>query len=254
MSQDHRQLDSSLICRVILSLMQSNLSVSIPILQGAVQASYHFKLSYRKVWMAKQKAVAQIFGDWEESYNKVSKLLQALQSCVFGTICDLRVKPFYGGHLLVRDYNMFDKVFWYFPSCVEAFKHCKPFVSVDGTHLYGRYGGVLLIAVTQDGNSNILPIAFAIVESASTESWSFFLTNLRRHVTPQDGLLVIFDRSQAIKAALSSDDSGWHPPRTYHAYCIRHKAANFMTRFKSGEGKRYLINAAYSPSKADYEW
>ncbi|RYR39150.1 hypothetical protein Ahy_A09g044608 [Arachis hypogaea] len=31
MSQDHRQLDSSLICRVILSLIQSNPFVSIPV-------------------------------------------------------------------------------------------------------------------------------------------------------------------------------------------------------------------------------
>ncbi|RYR59115.1 hypothetical protein Ahy_A05g024956 isoform B [Arachis hypogaea] len=31
-------------------------------------------------------------------------------------------------------------------------------------------------------------------------------------------------------------------------------AANFMTRFKSVEGKRYLINVAYSPSKAGYVW
>ncbi|XP_015963421.1 uncharacterized protein LOC107487317 [Arachis duranensis] len=254
MSQDYCQLDNSLICRVILPLIQSNPSVSIPVLQSAVQASYHFKLSYRKVWMAKQKVIAQIYGDWEESYNKVLKLLQAMQSYFSSTICDLCVKPFYDGHFLVRDYSMFDKVFWSFPLCVEAFKHCKPFVSVDGTHLYGRYGGVLLIAVAQDVNSNILPIAFAIVESESTESWSFFLTNLRRHVTPQDGSLVISDKSQAIKVALSADDSGWHPPRANHAYCIRHMTANFMTRFKSAEGKRYLINAAYSPSKAGYKW
>ncbi|XP_016200088.1 uncharacterized protein LOC107641096 [Arachis ipaensis] len=178
MSQDHRQLDSSLICRVILPLIQSNPSVSIPVLQGAVQASYHFKQSYRKVWMVKQKAIARIYGDWEESYNKVPKLLQTLQSCFLGTICDLRVKPYYEGHLMVFDCCMFDKVFWDFSSCVEAFKHCKPFVSVDDTHLYGKYGGVLLIAVAEDGNNNILPIAFAIVESESTESWSFFLTNL----------------------------------------------------------------------------
>ncbi|XP_025662032.1 uncharacterized protein [Arachis hypogaea] len=170
MSQNHRELDSSLICKVILPLIQSNPSMSNPILQGAVQVSYHFKPFYRKVWMAKQKASAQIYGDWEESYNKVPKLLQVLQSCFPGTICDLRVKLFYDGYLLVRDYNMFNKVFWAFPSCVEAFKHCEPFVSVDGTHLYGRYGGVLLITVAQDGNNNILRIAFAIVESESTES------------------------------------------------------------------------------------
>ncbi|XP_057720103.1 uncharacterized protein LOC130934561 [Arachis stenosperma] len=170
MSQDHRQLDSSLICRVILPLIQSNPSVSIPIMQGAVQASYHFKPSYKKVWMAKQKAIAWIYDDWEESYNKVPKLLQALQSCFPDTICDLPVKLYYEGHLMVRDCCMFDKVFWAFLSCFEAFKHCKPFVSVDNTYLYGKYGGVLLIAVAEDGNSNILQIAFAIVESENTES------------------------------------------------------------------------------------
>ncbi|RYR74387.1 hypothetical protein Ahy_A02g009080 [Arachis hypogaea] len=41
---------------------------------------------------------------------------------------------------MVRDCCMFDKIFWVFPSCVEVFKHCKPFVSVDGTHLYGNGG------------------------------------------------------------------------------------------------------------------
>ncbi|RYR10827.1 hypothetical protein Ahy_B05g079304 [Arachis hypogaea] len=53
MSQNHRQLNSSLIYRVILPLIQSNSSVNIPVLQGVVQASYHFKSSYRKVWIAK---------------------------------------------------------------------------------------------------------------------------------------------------------------------------------------------------------
>ncbi|XP_015966619.1 uncharacterized protein LOC107490357 [Arachis duranensis] len=144
---------------------------------------------------------------------------------------------------------MFDKVFWTFPSCVEAFKHCKPFVSIDGMHLYGRYDGVLLIAMAQDGNINILSIASAIVVSKSIESWSFFLTNLRCHVTPQEVLLVISDRSQAIKATFSADDSGWHPPRAFHAYCIRHMAAKFMTHFKL-----VILNTTYSPSKARYEW
>ncbi|RYR33486.1 hypothetical protein Ahy_A10g048085 isoform A [Arachis hypogaea] len=40
--------------------------------------------------MAKQKAIAQIYGDWEEPYNKVLKLLQALQSYFSETICELR--------------------------------------------------------------------------------------------------------------------------------------------------------------------
>ncbi|XP_025652161.1 uncharacterized protein [Arachis hypogaea] len=102
--------------------------------------------------MAKQQAIVQIYSDWEESYNKVS-----------------RVVLYYDGHLVIHNCNKFDKVFWA-PPYVEAFKHCKPFIFVDGMHLYGKYGGVLLIAVAQDDNINILPVAFAIVESRTTES------------------------------------------------------------------------------------
>ncbi|RYR68732.1 hypothetical protein Ahy_A03g015213 isoform A [Arachis hypogaea] len=57
MSQDHRQLDSILICSIILSLIQSSPSITIPVLQGAVRQRYYFKPSYIKVFMAKQKTI-----------------------------------------------------------------------------------------------------------------------------------------------------------------------------------------------------
>ncbi|XP_072058141.1 uncharacterized protein [Arachis hypogaea] len=100
---------------------------------------------------------------------------QAANGCPWSLRVVLRQNLGYWPYVLQRaslvcDCSMFNKVFWAFPSYFEAFKHCKLFVSVNGTHLYGRYGRVLLIAVIQDSNSNILPIAFAIVESESTES------------------------------------------------------------------------------------
>jgi len=55
----------------------------------------------------------------------------------------------------------------------------------------------LLLAIAQDGNLNILPVAFALVEEENMESWSFFLSNLQQHVTPQEGILVISDRHNA---------------------------------------------------------
>ncbi|XLU61969.1 hypothetical protein S245_021178 [Arachis hypogaea] len=67
-------------------------------------------------------------------------------------------------------------------------------------------------------------------------------------------MLIISDGSQAIKAALRAYDSSWQPLRAFHTYCIRDIATNFMFYFKLAEGKRHLINAAYSPSKAGYEW
>ncbi|XP_025607294.1 uncharacterized protein [Arachis hypogaea] len=63
------------------------------------------------------------------------------------------------------------------PSMVESndcedvkVSHYKPLVQVDGTHLYRKYKGALLFAVTQDGNQNIVPIAFAIVEGETADT------------------------------------------------------------------------------------
>ncbi|XP_016195722.1 uncharacterized protein LOC107636744 [Arachis ipaensis] len=61
---------------------------------------------------------------------------------------------------------------------VQAFRHCKPLVQVDSTHLYRKYKGALLVAVAQDGNENIVPIVFAIVEGETADAWKLFLTNL----------------------------------------------------------------------------
>ncbi|XP_052116476.1 uncharacterized protein LOC107484146 [Arachis duranensis] len=62
-SSDHRQLDYHVICARIFPLVSVDAAVPIKVLQQATEADYGFKPSYRKVWKAKQKAVAQIYGD-----------------------------------------------------------------------------------------------------------------------------------------------------------------------------------------------
>ncbi|XP_016195759.1 uncharacterized protein LOC107636785 [Arachis ipaensis] len=188
-SSDHRQLNYHVICARIFPLVRADVSVTIKVLQEATESTYGFRPSYRKVWMAKPKAVAQIYEDQEESYGELSHWILAVTSTMEDTIALLKTS-------LVR--------------------------------VGDQYGGTLLLAIAQDGNSNILPIAFALVEGENAESWTYFLTNLRRHVTPQLSILVISDRHNSIKTALEALDSGWQPPHAYQTFCIRHVAANFV--------------------------
>ncbi|XP_025628188.1 uncharacterized protein [Arachis hypogaea] len=95
-----------------------------------------------------------------------------------GTIAVLKTSPMRVGGQVDDSAGYFHRLFWTFPLCIEAFYHCKPLVSVDGTHLYGKYGGTLLVAIAQHGNSNIIPIAFALVEGENAELWAFSI----RHV------------------------------------------------------------------------
>ncbi|KAH1128735.1 hypothetical protein J1N35_000113 [Gossypium stocksii] len=97
-------------------------------------------------------AMGQLYGDYDSSYNELQRWIAAMREYVPGTT---------------------------FNPCVRVFPYCKPFVQVEETWLYGKYTQILL-AVAQDGNRNVLPIAFAIVDEENLESWEFFLTNLRR--------------------------------------------------------------------------
>ncbi|XP_072072106.1 uncharacterized protein [Arachis hypogaea] len=122
------------------------------------------------------------------------------------------------------DTAMFYRILLMFSPCVETFKYCKLLISIDGTHLYGKYGVTLLMAITQDGNANILPIAFAIVE----------------------------DRHKSIDNALNAEGSLWKPPHAFQTFCTRHIAANFMTHFKNKDLNKVLINAAYAKWQREF--
>ncbi|XP_016711801.1 uncharacterized protein [Gossypium hirsutum] len=154
------------------------------------------------------------------------------------TVVDLQMLPYRGpnGELELGK-KVFRRLFWTFDPCVRAFSHCKPVVQVDGTWLYGKYTQILLIAVAQDGNGNVLPIAFAIVELENPESWAYFIRNLRRHVVRQDNICIISDRSKGLIAAIRQLEVPWRS-----IYCIRHIAVNFHNEYKNKDWRKRIVN------------
>jgi len=133
-------------------------------------------------------------------------------------------------------------VFWAFKPCIDAFRHLKPMIQIDGTFLYGKYSHKLLIATGQDGNLKVVPLAFAIVEEEKRESWSFFLTMLRRHVVKERQVCMISDRHGGILSAVANDES-WQPPLGYHVFCIRHLASNLNTAHHDRKAKKMFTSA-----------
>ena len=78
-------------------------------------------------------------------------------------------------------------------------------ISIDGTHLYGKYKGVLMIAMATDANQKVLPLAFAVVDKELGPSWGWFLECLKtsiEHVIPDKGICIISDRHKGIKCAI----------------------------------------------------
>lgn len=77
----------------------------------------------------------------------------------------------------------FKSTFLAFCPCIVWFKHCKPMISIDATHFYGKYKRKLIIVMATDTNNKIYQLGFAVVESESTKTWDWFLACVRRYVT-----------------------------------------------------------------------
>ncbi|XP_076900459.1 uncharacterized protein LOC143554625 [Bidens hawaiensis] len=176
-------------------------------------------ISYRK--FVHIKAIESIYGSWESNFEELPKYIAALQLANPDTIVQWLHHPHGSSECAV-----FKCVFWAFGESIKAFHYFQPVISVDGTHLKGSYRGKLLIAVTKNANNHILPMAYAIVDEETNESWMWFFQQLREHIVNDNigSLCVISDRQGIIKATETLDY--WKEPNAYRRFCLRHIRRN----------------------------
>ncbi|XP_057418034.1 uncharacterized protein LOC130712214 [Lotus japonicus] len=180
-----------------------------------------------KAYRAKVKSLEMLHGASMEQYSHLRNYVaELLRSNPGSTVI---IKSTVGVHGPV-----FERIYIFFEATKTAFaKHCRPLIGLDGCFLKGLYGGQLLSAVGKDGNNQMFPIAFAVVEAETRDSWTWFL-NLLLHdlncVKPQNWGLV---------PAIA--DLG---PDTEHRLCVKHLYGNFRKRFPGEELKNTLWSAA----------
>jgi hypothetical protein len=76
---------------------------------------------------------------------------------------------------------------------------------VDGTFLIGKYKGQILMAIGQDGNNQIIPLAFAFVESENIESWLWFFRQIKIVIVKErPNVCIIHDRHAGILKAVKT--------------------------------------------------
>ena len=114
----------------------------------------------------KHKELRHLFGDFSQSYTKLSRLFLALEKA--NPRCVVIWKTFDSN---MPNTEIFQRVFWSFKPSIEGLEHCHLVLSIDGTHLYKKYKGTLLIAMGCDENNQLFPLTFAITKGENIDSW-----------------------------------------------------------------------------------
>lgn len=153
-------------------------------------------ISYWKAWRSRDVAMESARGSTGASYSSLPGYLQQLVVANPSSVVALET---------AFDEAMgqrFKSLFFTIGACVKGFAFMRKVIIVDRTHLKGKYGGCLVTASAQDGNYQIFPLTFAIVDEENDAAWHWFFRKLLDIVPDDSRLVVISDRHNLIYAGL----------------------------------------------------
>ncbi|XP_074352513.1 uncharacterized protein LOC141691646 [Apium graveolens] len=122
---------------------------------------------------------------------------------------------------------------------------CRPILGLDGCFLKTVCGGQLLSVVGRDGNNSIFPVAMAVVETGSYDSWKWFSMLVTEDLGLGTGYGYTFISDQqkglikAVKELL---------PHIEHRSCTRHLYSNLGKKY----GSEAVRNAFFDASDATH--
>jgi hypothetical protein len=166
---DHCQLTAEMVALAIDETMRRDITVSINHIRDVIKATYkNVTPKYNKLWRGRELAIANLFGSWENSYNLLIPLFEAIKRSNPGTKYCVTSTPIDG-----EADRHFKAAAWAYGPCIAAIPFIRPVISIDACFMSGRYQGRLLMACGYDAENQLFPLAFGIVEKESAENRGF---------------------------------------------------------------------------------
>ncbi|KAL2931920.1 hypothetical protein RDABS01_037330 [Bienertia sinuspersici] len=178
------------------------------------------------IYKMKSEALQKIRGGHDVSYSYLPKYCEMIKSTnpLSAAFCSW-TPPTHPDRPL-----SFSTIFIAFRGALEGlFAGCRSLIGVDETHLKGNFRGILLSAVTLDGNNELFPVAWAIVPAEDTDNWKFFIWHLKNAFKDSgrgDNWCIISDRQKGIDLAIKEL---W--PEVGRRYCCKHLSKNWKKAF-----------------------
>ncbi|XP_058102738.1 uncharacterized protein LOC131246534 isoform X2 [Magnolia sinica] len=183
-----------------------------------IYREYGVSLRYHQARRGKEMAQEQLQGSRAEAYNQLPWLCERIRETNPGSLVTLTT----------TDDSRFHRLFISFHASRHGFENgCRPLILLDGTSLRDKCHGTLLAAVSVDGDDGIFPIAFAVVDTESSDNWHWFLSELKLAVPMNQTITFVSDRRNGLEETVPEifKDS-------YHAYSLHHLTEDFKRVLK----------------------
>ncbi|XP_049405284.1 uncharacterized protein LOC125868756 [Solanum stenotomum] len=187
-NNSHRKISIKVITSLCVNMYRDGKGPNVKEIQRAMLNSFHCSSSYWKCWKGGVIAKEMVRGTAEHKYSFLQDFSYMFETLNVGSSYCIMVN---------KDSHRFMYYFLTFGACIKGFAHMRKVIAIDGTHLHGKYEGVLLSVVAQD-TENVYPIAFCVVDKENDASWTFFFEKLNEIVIDEPNLCFISDRHKSI--------------------------------------------------------
>lgn len=227
---ENKNAKSKWVVKKILERMTNDNDMKLDQVIDEGRTRYSTDIPACRAFRARQIATQLVEGDSSRQYSLLWSYSAELHRASSGNRCKLEIdRPSPGLQPRFRRYYMC------FDGCKRAINACRPFIGLDGCHLKNKYGGIILIVVGRDPNDQYLPLAFAVVETESKDTWDWFMTLLLDDIGDRRWCF-ISDQQKGLVNVFENKMAG-----TEHRFCVRHLYANFKKKFGDGTLRRDLM-------------
>ncbi|XP_022865606.1 uncharacterized protein LOC111385451 [Olea europaea var. sylvestris] len=208
---------------------------------ATVKKDLHIDISRNVSWKMKRYAREVLVGTMHDQFEQLrSYAVDVLRINAGSTV------------IIALQQQVFQGMYVCFNGCKMGFRNgCRRVVGIDGCHLRGCIGGILLSVVSIDGNDCICPIAYAVVQKENTPTWRWFMIYLREDIEIGNGRgwTLMTNRQKGLQNVTNELF-----PEAEHRFCVRHMYTNFFNvGFKGKTLENYLWHAAKSTIIPDYK-
>ncbi|XVF34154.1 hypothetical protein REPUB_Repub18cG0034000 [Reevesia pubescens] len=197
--------------------------------QEAISHEYRTRVKISMIRRAKKQVVDKVVSNYKEEFGYLWSYAKTIKETNKGSTLKMKV------HIPLPNAQ---PIFQRYYICLNALKTglengCRHFLRLDGCFLKSLTKGELLVAVGRDGNNQMFPVAWALVEVECTAAWRWFIELLKldiRHLGNGIGWTIITYQQNGLENAteeLLSDAE--------HIYCARHVYVNWAGRGHMGE-------------------
>ncbi|KAL0708561.1 hypothetical protein Bca4012_074987 [Brassica carinata] len=215
-----------------------------------IKEEYGIQLNYFQAWRGKEIAREQLQGSYKDGYKQLPSFCEKIMETNPGSLATFTTK----------EDSSFHRVFVSFHASVYGFlEACRPLVFLDSMPLKSKYQGTLLAATSVDGDDEVFPLAFAVVDAETEDNWEWFLLQLRSVLAPDQQvssqITFVADRQKSLQELIPKVFVN-----SFHAYCLRYLTDELIRDLKgpfSHEIKRLIVDdfysAAYAPRPDSFE-